>query len=67
MMIQESCEHVVSMRHKIDSSAPGDPEPQSIERPEEVVSALDSPEQHIEQVAVSAVLVQTWQAGTDFE
>ena len=55
-MIQESREHVVSMRHKIDTSAAGDPDPQSIERPEEVVSALDSPEQHIEYVAVLAIL-----------
>ena len=55
-MIQESREHVVSMGHKMDTNTAGDPDPQSIERLEEVVSALDSPDQHIEDIAVSAIL-----------
>ena len=55
-MIQESREHVVSMGHKMDTNTAGDPDPQSIERLEEVVSALDSPDEHIEDIAVSAIL-----------
>ena len=44
------------MRQQIGANGAGNPDPPSIERLEEVISALDRPDQYIEQIAMSFIL-----------
>ena len=56
VMIQPNRQHVISVRYKIGTNGAWDPDPQSIERPEEIVCAFDRPQQHIEHIAMSFIL-----------